>query len=326
MLFMMVLTCQLNAQEYQPDLLGEGYESLTIHMPDDYDGKVVTTLIRKFNSVNRKAVLYIHGFSDYFFQKHLADQFLANGYDFYALDLRKYGRSHLSHQRLFNVRDIHEYDADIDTALSLMRSHGYDQILLNGHSTGGLIVCCYVHQHPNCGVAGLILNSPFLDMNLPAILEVAGVPVLSKKGKKHPEKVFNKGTSALYGMSIHKQYYGEWTFDTTWKPIASPPVNLGWARAIHLAHKEVQQGNIITIPILLVHSDHSVYGNNWSEKFRTGDAVLDVKDISKYGKKLGPHVTESTIKDGLHDLSLSRPAARRDYFNVLHQWLNSTSF
>ncbi len=30
--------------------------------------------------------------SDYFFQTEMADQFNQHGYDFYALDLRKYGR------------------------------------------------------------------------------------------------------------------------------------------------------------------------------------------------------------------------------------------
>ena len=38
-------------------------------------------------------MLYLHGWNDYFFQTHLADAFAALGFDFYALDLRRYGRS-----------------------------------------------------------------------------------------------------------------------------------------------------------------------------------------------------------------------------------------
>ncbi|GAA3180448.1 hypothetical protein GCM10020255_074200 [Rhodococcus baikonurensis] len=41
----------------------------------------------------RRAVLYVHGFTDYFFQKHLAEHFAEQGYAFFALDLRKCGRS-----------------------------------------------------------------------------------------------------------------------------------------------------------------------------------------------------------------------------------------
>ena len=40
-----------------------------------------------------RAVLYLHGRNDYFFQTHLADAFLSAGYEFYALDLRTCGRA-----------------------------------------------------------------------------------------------------------------------------------------------------------------------------------------------------------------------------------------
>jgi len=45
--------------------------------------------------VTRGAVLYVHGFTDYFFQTGLADFFAARGLRFYALDLRKCGRAHV---------------------------------------------------------------------------------------------------------------------------------------------------------------------------------------------------------------------------------------
>ncbi len=32
---------------YAPDILGAGYEQLTLNFPDDYEGKVVATLVRK---------------------------------------------------------------------------------------------------------------------------------------------------------------------------------------------------------------------------------------------------------------------------------------
>ncbi|MBP7974971.1 MAG: alpha/beta hydrolase, partial [Acinetobacter sp.] len=88
-----------NFYTYQPDILGNGYQQLTLNFADDYDGKVVATLVRKKAAqATKKAVLYVHGFADYFFQKEMAEQFNQHGYDFYALDLRKYGRSKLPHQ------------------------------------------------------------------------------------------------------------------------------------------------------------------------------------------------------------------------------------
>ena len=46
----------------------------------------------------RRAVLHVHGFADYFFQTEYAEWWTDRGYDFYALDLRKYGRSLREHQ------------------------------------------------------------------------------------------------------------------------------------------------------------------------------------------------------------------------------------
>lgn len=34
-------------QTYVPDILGTGYEQLTLNFPSDYEGKVVATLVRK---------------------------------------------------------------------------------------------------------------------------------------------------------------------------------------------------------------------------------------------------------------------------------------
>jgi hypothetical protein len=36
-----------NLHTYQTDILGEDYQQLTLNFADDYDGKVVATLIRK---------------------------------------------------------------------------------------------------------------------------------------------------------------------------------------------------------------------------------------------------------------------------------------
>ena len=76
-----------------PDVLGDGYQQLTIPLGTDPDGEgeVDATLVRyqpqKEAVKTRRAVLYVHGFTDYFFQKHLAEHFAEQGYAFFALDL-----------------------------------------------------------------------------------------------------------------------------------------------------------------------------------------------------------------------------------------------
>jgi len=68
-------------------------------------------------------VLYIHGWVDYFYQTHLAAFFESQGYRFYALDLRKYGRSLRDWQTPGYVDSLSIYDEDINAALTAM-GHG----------------------------------------------------------------------------------------------------------------------------------------------------------------------------------------------------------
>lgn len=70
------------------------FQEQTLSLPDDYEGKVVATLISAMCEMpSAKAILYVHGYVDYFFQTHMAERFVREGWNFYALDLRKYGRS-----------------------------------------------------------------------------------------------------------------------------------------------------------------------------------------------------------------------------------------
>ena len=106
-------------KRWQPDALLPGFEALELEFPADYDGPVVSTLVRlPTANAPRGAVLYIRGFSDYFFQRHMAERFAAEGYAFYALDLRKYGRSLRAHQHANFCKSVSEYYAEIDAAIA----------------------------------------------------------------------------------------------------------------------------------------------------------------------------------------------------------------
>ena len=54
-------------------------------MPDDYEGKVIATLLRADSTApSDRAVLYLHGYIDYFFQTHMAERFAGEEWNFYA--------------------------------------------------------------------------------------------------------------------------------------------------------------------------------------------------------------------------------------------------
>src|SRR5256885_8059004 len=128
---------------WRPDRLLPGFESLELAFADDYDGPVVATLVRlPAGDAPRGPVLYVHGYNDYFFQKHMAERFAAEGYAFYALDLRKHGRSLRPGQHPNFCKAISEYYADISGAIEEIGA----PVLLAGHSTGGLVCALYADE------------------------------------------------------------------------------------------------------------------------------------------------------------------------------------
>lgn len=315
----------MHSRAWNIDILGSDYCMTQIVMPDDYSGKVVSTIIKRNTKTKScKAVLYIHGYNDYFFQKELGDQFVAHEYNFYAIDLRKYGRSILQGQKLFEVRDLKEYFADIDSALHIIKTEGNQDIVLMGHSTGGLIASYYMVKSVSDKqpIKALILNSPFMDMNLSDLQEKYLLPMVSAISGLIPNISIEQNSNDAYSQSLLKKYHGEWEYNTEWKLPLSPAVTTGWLGAIHKAQTVLQKGQDIMIPILLMRSAQSVNGITWNTEFNRGDAVLDVNEISMYGKLLGKNVTELVIKEGLHDIMLSRKPVRTAVYLYLFNWLD----
>lgn len=306
-------------------LLGKsGYEVETVNQPDDYSGKVVSTVIRRLpeGKKPRKAVLYVHGYNDYFFQDSMGREFNDSGYGFYAVDLRKYGRSLLPGQHRYEVRDMAEYFADIDSAISRMRRDSVTDIVLMGHSTGGLITSLYMESAPAPEIKTLILNSPFLDWNFTGFMRKAVIPLAAAAGKWLPDVYMSQGDDTAYGESLLKSLHGEWEFDTTLKLIHPAPISLGWVRAIDRGHKQlVENGRAIKVPVYLMRSRRSVYPDGWSPLASSGDAVLNVDSISARGRRMGYNVTEAIVDSGLHDLVLSRPRVRRAVYESMFIWL-----
>ena len=310
---------------YQPDILGAGYEQATLHFPDDYEGQVTATLVRKKAPQSAgKAVLYIHGFIDYFFQTEMAEQFNQHGFDFYALDLRKYGRSILPHQKYYNVRNLAEYDAEITRALEIIGAEQHDAVLLCGHSTGGLTATLYAAHHPEHPlIKALWLNSPFYDFNMHPLKRAFALPHVSRLGKVFPNLQLPSELNPWYTASIHKALKGEWQFNLDWKKEAYPKVRLSFISAVFEAQKEIHRGVKIDVPVLVMHSHQTRNPRKWGKAAQSSDVILSVKHIRKYAKKIRGDVTIAEIKNGLHDLVLSEKAARSSVYRQLFSWLSS---
>ncbi|MCH8568901.1 MAG: alpha/beta hydrolase [Balneolales bacterium] len=319
--------------EWQQDVLGAPFESVTFEMPPDYEGEVFVTLVRRLvdpQETSSRAVLYVHGFNDYFFQEEKASRFNDEGFDFYAVDLRKYGRSHREHQKLTNVRDLTEYYADLDIALEVIRDAGAESIVLIGHSTGGLITTLYAADRPADHENGmpfdaLLLNSPFYEFNMGFFMRNVMLPLVSWRGASRPDALLPGGDDEVsyYGRSIYAGQDGEWDFNRDWKT-EGVPVTYGWVRAIHKGHQRVASGLRIDVPVLIMHSDKTVPDNVWADEIFAGDAVLNVEHIVERGKKISsPNLQFAEVRDGMHDLILSREPVRNEAYRIMFEWLKN---
>ncbi|HLV42360.1 MAG TPA: alpha/beta hydrolase [Brumimicrobium sp.] len=302
--------------------INKSFSSQTIRLKPDYEGEVVATLIAsKANFGNRKSVLYLHGYIDYFFHGHLSEKFNAHCFDFYALDLRKYGRSLLAHQHPNYCRNIEEYYEEISIAIRQIHENGNGEVFLLAHSTGGLTAGNYMNNGQERGlVKGVIMNSPFLDFNQSNFLKTLAYLIAKPIAAGFPFAKINGALPPTYAESIHKDFHGEWDFNLAWKPIKGFPTYFSWILAIRNAQNKLKKSNITT-PVLVMHSSSSSKLSRYSEKANCQDIVLNVEDIKSRGAKLGQKVTVLEIKNGIHDLFLSPKEVREKAFNEMFSWL-----
>ena len=303
--------------------LEKDFTAQTIHLKDDYEGKVVATLVScNQNTGTRKSIIYIHGYIDYFFHPHVAERFIQNEFDFYALDLRKYGRSLLSYQRENYCKSITEYFEEISLVINQIYEKGNSDIYLFGHSTGGLVAANYANfGEEKDKVSGLILNSPFLDFYEGEFKKNIILAACNTLTLFSDYAYINNMLSSVYVQSIHKKYKGEWDFNLKWKYTQGFPTYFKWVLAIHEAHERLRKYSNLQIPVLVMHSSASTKLSKFSEEAYRKDIVLDVEDIKTRGANLGSKVTLLEVENAMHDIFLSPKAVREQAFKDMLEWL-----
>ena len=297
-------------------------DTLNIPLSDDYEGSV-SAKVDFYEVENAKtAVIYIHGYMDYFFQRHLADFFIDKGISFYAVELRKYGSSIQTHQHENFCKNVREYYEELTFVLKKAKAKGHENIILHGHSTGGLIATHYLlHAQNRDLISGAILNSPFFAFNAGNIARSL-LAIVAPIGRYFPFLKFTK-LPALYTESLHKDYHGRWNFNLKYKPIPSFISYFGWMHAILHAQQDIYKGTIENLPTLILHSERSYFKKSWSQDMEQADAVLNVKDIVHFGEMIYEDVTMVSVKDAVHDIVLSSDDVIEQYFSEISSWLDN---
>lgn len=314
------------------DILGAGYEAFTAEFADDDEGPVVATLVRhRADRPSGKAVLYVHGFSDYFHQVELAEFHARRGEQFYALDLRKYGRSLRQHQTAARMSEVSDYYPELEAAVDFIVADGNGQVTVNAHSTGGLIALLWLHDRQAAGrslapISSVVLNSPFLDVPAGWAIRALAPRPFGVLAKNRPLMVLPSSGPSYYQLSVHRSERGEWDFVKEWKPVTGGVVRAEWLAAAQRAIARAHAGLSVNCPILMMASARTVRAKQWTNDFYRGDAVLDTDALARWSTRLGNHVTCLRIEDGMHDLLLSKPDIRTRIFAELARWLDAYAF
>lgn len=308
------------------DILGPGFEQLTLELEADAGP---ATLVRSLprmpwlRALNGVDVLYVHGWSDYFFQTGLARLWTGLGARFYALDLHGYGRSLRPGQTPGYVAALEHYDGDIAAALAAMGHDGASRrrLVLLGHSTGGLTLSLWAARHPGVASA-VVLNSPWLELQTGTIGRQTIAPLIEMRARFDP-----LGAHPVVDLGFYTRAQRELgTLPDSpegWRPERGFPTHPGWLAAVMRGHATVAAGVTIDAPVLTMLSTGSTSPVLWSAQMTSTDSVLVVDDIARAATRLGPLVTVARIDGAIHDVFLSAPGPRDAAYAALRRWLLS---
>lgn len=335
--------------QWEADVLGAGFEASTLDLGEDSEGPLVATLVRslpeprsftdwlfrRHRPLEDIDVLYVHGWSDYFFQRSLAKFWTDRGARFFALDLRRYGRSLREGQTAGYIEDLEEYDEEINLALAAMREEGAvgakdgagaatspRRLMLFGHSTGGLVLTLWAARNPGHASA-ILLNSPWLEFQLTGAARQVLARLINFSARINPHEA---GPQLDYGHYSRAQrevgpHADLDTINSVWRPERAHPVHSGWLRAVLAGHAKVSGGLNIEAPVLTLLSAHSATPLLWGEELLRTDTVLDVEEVAQAALKLGPSLTVERLNGALHDVFLSGAEVRAEAYHRLDRWL-----
>jgi alpha-beta hydrolase superfamily lysophospholipase len=316
--------------DWQPDIL-EGYRQHVFELGPDPDGEgdAAAVLVRREPLAGeeiRGAVLYVHGWTDYFFQTELADFFAERGLVFYALDLRKCGRARRAGQTAHYISDFVLYDKELDLALAAVtEAHPGKPVLINAHSTGGLVTSLWLSRRRAARgdlapISGLTLNSPWFDLQGSPARRGVLTQALRVGAKATPHRTISVPSSP-YGGTLHTSGTGEWEFDLELKPLQGFPITVGWLNSVRRAHALLHLGHELGLPALILRSDRSLFSSRYSELSERADLVLDVTQIARWAGCIGGETTIVPIPGARHDVVLSLPEVRKHAYEVMDDWL-----
>lgn len=327
---------------------------LPVRVADAMPGADRATLVhhRELLPDAHRAILYLPGYSDYFFQSQHARDWRERGFEFFALDMRAQGRNLLPDPDAPNgplpeyVPDLRIRHEEIALAMDTLRRR-YDKIAVLGHSTGGLQAVMYTYRytpvaHPSVRAErggalryrtphrlapdALILNSPWFDLNENVAKRTLGTSLISAVARVEPRQIIS-GLDPAYTEDLVAQESGRWNIDVRIKPIDGFPMRAATFTSIRAAHRRLARGLNLDVATLICHSARSGANSKPTpQEVATSDVVLNVKDMVRLATAVSINAQTYAIEGGKHDLALSAPAARETYLRRITDFAELTLY
>lgn len=265
-------------------------------------------------------VLYVHGWSDYFYNTEMAEFFTSFGAEFYAVDMHGVGRSLREHQIAGYVADLRDYFPDLNAARGFIRTEHPDlPLVVLAHSQGALTAALWAKDEGD--LDALVLNSPWLDLPFTPLLRPALRPVARTWAHFSPRARVPIPSPRLYERTISSDFGGQWPINDEWRVDPLCPARPGWARAILAAQAEIAAGLGLRVPVLALTSTRSLIRPWWSEEMRHTDVITDVRRTWRALPRVGSDHTLVRVEGAVHDVFLSTPDVRARAYAQLGAWL-----
>lgn len=321
------------ALAWEPDFLGRGVESAPLgrgrhgalgtlirynpHADPAHDAGLAAG-----GAQPTGALLYVHGWSDYFFNLELGHFAAARGYRFYALDLPEHGRSMASGEMPGFVGSAEHYLESVGAAVGAVREDSGAVPVLMGHSTGGLAAALYAQRAPT-ELTAVVLSSPWLVAHGGAVAGRVLEAALRPASARWPRQRLPLPSRGYFWRAVAKEAGGEWELREDLRPRNAFPVRVGWLHGVLEGQRMLRAGPRLELPVLLMASTTSDIGPVWRESMRESDAVLSIAPMRRAAAEICEHLDEVLVEGGLHDVLLSPAAVRNEAYGRLGRWLDA---
>lgn len=318
----------LPQDSWAPDFLGGDLRARALPLASNSPMGAAASLVHDAPESRPEALfalLYVHGWTDYFFNREMAEFFTAVGGEFYAVDMHGSGRSLRSHQDPGYVSDLREYFPDLDAAAAFIRGkHPALPLIVLAHSQGGLTSALWTKGR--AAADGLILNAPWLDLPHSPAARALLTPLVELSGRIAPRAAIPVASPRLYEQIVSAEFGGEWPINDEWRPDTRAPSRLGWARAVVRAQNELSRGLDLKVPTLTLTSHASLVSTRWREEMRRLDIITDVERTWRRVPLLGTNFEIIKVRGAVHDVLLSEPPVRARAYDEIRQWLTRHCF